>query len=289
MNAEINVAVNDDEMIRCSEPQRQLERAIAIMHRLRAPGGCPWDAEQTHESLIANLIEECYECIDAIRSKDAVHLREELGDVLLQVLFHAELAQERPEEGFSVYDVARELCEKLVRRHPHVFGEAIAKDADEVLTRWDQIKRQERHTEHQPYLHDCGKGLPELIRAYKLTAKAAKVGFDWERHEQVVEKIREELDEVQGTMTLPDNDPRVTEELGDLLFTVVNLCRHRCVNPEDALRGANNKFVRRFHTMQQLLEDESITLQQADAEQFDQMWRAVKVREQASQESPDEG
>lgn len=256
-----------------------MERAIAIMHRLRAPGGCPWDAEQTHTSLIPNLIEECYECIDAIREGEYTHLREELGDVLLQVLFHAELARENPAEHFDIYDVARGLCDKLVRRHPHVFGSACAENADAVLKRWDEIKRQERHTERKPYLHDCGKGLPELLRASKLTAKAAKVGFDWETHEGVVDKIREELAEAQETFPLPDDDPRVAEELGDLLFSVINLCRRRRTNPEEVLRAANQKFIRRFDAMEEKLGAEGISLQEAGAEQFERVWQTVKAEE----------
>ncbi len=256
-----------------------MERAIAIMHRLRAPGGCPWDAEQTHTSLIPNLIEECYECIDAIRERDHAHLREELGDVLLQVLFHAELAREDPAEAFDIYDVAREMSDKLVRRHPHVFGSARAEDADAVLKRWDEIKRQERHAERKPYLHDCGKGLPELLRASKLTSKAAKVGFDWESHEGVIDKIREELAEVQETLPLPDDDPRVAEELGDLLFSVVNLCRRRHANLEEVLRAANQKFIRRFNAMEEKLERDGHSLQETNAEQFERAWQAVKAEE----------
>lgn len=271
--------MNDDEMIHCREPERQLERAIAIMHRLRAPGGCPWDAEQTHESLIPNLVEECYECIDAIREKDWPHMREELGDVLLQVLFHAELAQESAEEGFSIAEVAQELCDKLVRRHPHVFAGAMAEDTDAVLSRWEQIKRQERHTEKKPYLHDCGKGLPELLRAYKLTRKVAKVGFDWPDHAGVVEKIREETREVEDTLALPDADERVAEELGDLLFTVVNLCRRRGVDPEVALHAANQKFIRRFHAVEKTLAEQGEPLGVADAARLEAAWQQVKAHE----------
>lgn len=271
--------MNDEEMIHCTDPARQIERAIAIMHRLRAPGGCPWDAQQTHESLIPNLIEECYECIDAIRERDAAHLCEELGDVLLQVLFHAELAQENRAENFSVQDVAKGLCDKMVRRHPHVFGDAAAEDAEAVLTRWDQIKRQEHHSERKPYLHDCGKGLPELLRAAKLATKAAKVGFDWSSHAGVVDKVREELVEVSDTLPLPDDDPRVTEELGDLLFTVVNLCRRRGINPEIALHGANQKFLRRFTALEELLAAAGITLQDASAGDFERAWNTVKEQE----------
>lgn len=271
--------MNDQEMRECRTPERQLERAIAIMHRLRAPGGCPWDAEQTHESLIPNMIEECYECVDAIREQDWPHLREELGDVLLQVLFHAELAQENPVAGFTLADIACELSDKMVRRHPHVFGETNAQDADAVLTQWEQIKRTERHTEQKPYLHDCGKGLPELLRAYKLTRKAAKVGFDWPDHAGVVDKIREETREVEETLSLPDEDAHVAEELGDLLFTVVNLCRRRGVNPELALHAANEKFTRRFHEVEKKLAAAGLSLQEASAEQMEAAWQQTKGEE----------
>lgn len=271
--------MNDQEMRECRTPERQLERAIAIMHRLRAPGGCPWDAEQTHESLIPNMIEECYECVDAIREQDWTHLREELGDVLLQVLFHAELAQENPAAGFTLADIACELSDKMVRRHPHVFGETNAQDADAVLTQWEQIKRTERHTEQKPYLHDCGKGLPELLRAYKLTRKAAKVGFDWPDHAGVVDKIREETREVEETLSLPDEDAHVAEELGDLLFTVVNLCRRRGVNPELALHAANEKFTRRFHEVEKKLAAAGLSLQEASAEQMEAAWQQTKGEE----------
>lgn len=274
--------MNDDEMINCRAPERQIERAVAIMHRLRAPGGCPWDAEQTHQSLIPNMVEECYECIDAIREQDWPHLREELGDVLLQVLFHAELAAENPEAGFGLPEVAQDLCDKMVRRHPHVFAGAVAQDADAVLTRWDQIKRQERHSEQKPYLHDCGKGLPELLRAFKLTRKAAKVGFDWPDHAGVVAKIREETREVEETLALPDADPNVAEELGDLLFTIVNLCRRRDVNPELALHAANEKFIRRFHHVETQLAAEGITLKDASVDQMEAAWQATKAQEKLS-------
>ena len=271
--------MNDYEMIHCKEPGRQVERAVAIMHRLRAPGGCPWDAEQTHETLIANLVEECYECIDAIREHDGAHLREELGDVLLQVLFHAELAQESGDEGFGLAEVAHDLCEKMIRRHPHVFADAHADDSEAVLTRWEQIKRSERHTEAKPYLHDCGKGLPELLRAAKLTRKVAKVGFDWTENALVVEKIREETREVEDTLELPDDDERVAEELGDLLFSVVNLCRRRGINPEVALHAANQKFIRRFHAVEQMVAAQGTPLGQADAEQLEAAWQRVKAAE----------
>ena len=271
--------MNDQEMIECRDPGRQIERAIAIMHRLRAPGGCPWDAEQTHESLIPNMLEESYECIDAIRAKDWEHLREELGDLMLQVLFHAELAQERPEEGYGIEEVAQNLCEKLVRRHPHVFGDGAARDSAAVLRKWDEIKRSERDAQDKPYLHDCGKGLPELLRASKLSKKAAKVGFDWESDEGTVQKVVEELREVQEALNLPDGAARVEEELGDLLFSVVNLCRRRGVNPELALHDANEKFYRRFHEMEKKLAERGKSLQEATAQEMDAAWMTVKEEE----------
>ncbi len=273
--------MTEQEMIHCQEPSRQVERAVAIMHRLRQPGGCPWDAEQTHDSIISSLIEECYECIDAIRERDWVHLREELGDVLLQVIFHAEMARENPEAAFDINDVARELADKLVRRHPHVFGTAAVDNAEGVVSQWDAIKRQEQAIEDKPYLANCGKGLPALLQAYKITRKVAKVGFDWPEHAGVVEKIREETDEVAETLDLPDDDPHVAEELGDLLFVVVNLCRRRKVDPEWALFNANRKFERRFNEVEAALKKEGIPLVSASVEQMEAAWQAVKRRERA--------
>lgn len=269
--------MNDEDMINCREPERQLERAIAIMHRLRQPGGCPWDAQQTHESIVPNLLEECYECIDALRAKDWPHVREELGDVLLQVLFHAEMTSE--DAGFGICEVARDLADKLVRRHPHVFGESVVTDSDGVLTQWDQIKRREHGIEDKPYLQDCGKGLPSMLRTYKMTKKVAKVGFDWPDHEGVMDKIREETDEVQQTLPLPDDAPEVQEELGDLLFTIVNLCRRRKVDPELALDAANRKFERRFNALEAMLKVQGISLADATAEQMESAWQRAKADE----------
>ena len=273
--------MTEQEMIHCQDPARQMERAVAIMHRLRQPGGCPWDAEQTHDSIISSLIEECYECIDAIRERDWVHLREELGDVLLQVIFHAEMAQENPEAAFGINEVARELADKLVRRHPHVFGSAAVENAEGVVSQWDAIKRKEHAIEDKPYLERCGKGLPALLQAYKITKKVAKVGFDWPDHAGVVDKIREETDEVAETLDLPDADPHVAEELGDLLFVVVNLCRRRKVDPELALFNANRKFERRFNAVEAVLKQQGIPLAAATVEQMEEAWQAVKKTERA--------
>ncbi len=271
--------MTEHDMIHCTAPERQLERAIAIMHRLRQPGGCPWDAEQTHDSIIPNLLEETYECIDALRERDWAHIREELGDVLLQVIFHAELTAGNPEAGFGMAEIARELSDKLIRRHPHVFGSSTVQDTEGVLTQWDQIKRKEHDIEDKPYLQDCGKGLPAMLRAYKITKKVAKVGFDWPDHAGVVEKIREETQEVADTLPLPDNAPQVAEELGDLLFTIVNLCRRRGVDPEIALDAANRKFERRFNTLEHILRTHGLSLHEATAEDMEDAWQQVKRTE----------
>lgn len=273
--------MTDEEMIRCRDSARQVERAVAIMHRLRQPGGCPWDAEQTHDSIISSLIEECYECIDAIRERDWAHLREELGDVLLQVIFHAEMARENPEAGFGLNEIACELADKLVRRHPHVFGTSFVENAEGVVSQWDAIKRKEHDIEDKPYLQDCGKGLPALLQAYKITKKVAKVGFDWPDHAGVVEKIREETAEVAETLDLPDDDPHVAEELGDLLFVVVNLCRRRKVDPELALFNANRKFERRFNAVEAALKERGMNLATAGVEEMEAAWQMVKRSERA--------
>ena len=173
------------------------------MHRLRAPGGCPWDAEQTHASLVPNLIEEAYETVDTIQRGDHEHLKEELGDLLLQVVFHSELAEEAGH--FNLDDVARGISDKLVRRHPHVFAHSDAATSDAVLQQWDEIKRAEKGDEEQPFLHGIGKGLPALLRAAKLQKKAAKVGFDWPDEAGVLAKLREELDELEAALAAGDS------------------------------------------------------------------------------------
>lgn len=204
--------MNDTEMIECREPALQMQRLIAIMKRLRAPHGCPWDAEQTHHSLISNMIEEAYEVVDTIQRNDWTQLREELGDVLLQVVFHAEIAQEAGRFDFN--DVAAEVSEKLVRRHPHVFAQSKADTTDAVLAQWDKIKRREKGAETTPYLHGTGKGLPPMLQAWKLQKKAAKVGFDWADAQGALDKVKEETAECGEILSAPEEDPRVAEELG---------------------------------------------------------------------------
>jgi MazG family protein len=268
--------MTDAEMIDSPNPGLQLARLRAIMHRLRAPGGCPWDAEQTHESIVPNLIEEAYETVDTIQRGDHQHLKEELGDLLLQVVFHSEIAEEAGRFNFD--DVARGISEKLVRRHPHVFGDSSAADSEAVLRQWDEIKRGEKGEEHQPYLHGVGKGLPALIRASKLQKKASKIGFDWPVETGVIAKIHEELLELQAAVDEQDM-AAVAEELGDLLFSVVNLARFRKTDPEVLMAAANSKFERRFGEMEQILRSRGLTLEAASSDQMEEAWEAAKRRQ----------
>ncbi len=265
--------MTDAEMIDCPDNGKQIDRLRAIMHRLRAPGGCPWDAEQTHESLVPNLIEEAYEVVDTIQRGDLEHLKEELGDLLLQVIFHSEIAGETAR--FTLDDVARGISDKLVRRHPHVFAESAADTTDAVLAQWDEIKRTEKGHEEEPYLHGVGKGLPGLLRASKLQKKAAKVGFDWPADIGVMAKIREELLELESAMDAQDLKA-VEEETGDLLFSVVNLARFRKIDPEVLIAAANHKFEHRFGEMERILKAEGLTLEEATADQMEVAWEKAK-------------
>lgn len=249
---------------------------LKVMHRLRAPGGCPWDAEQTHESLIPHLLEEAYEVVEAIRSGDMEHVCEELGDLLLQPVFHAEIANEK--RLFNFEDIARGITEKLIRRHPHVFGDATADTSDAVLKQWDEIKKSEKKIDKKAYLHGISHGLPALMRAQKLQKKAAKVGFDWPDVLPVLDKVKEEAAEIADAMAQKDQ-AAITDEVGDLLFTVVNLARKLGVDAETALVAANAKFEKRFNAVEQHLTAEGKTLESFSLTEMDAAWDAVKVAE----------
>ena len=266
--------MTDAQMIESSEAGQQLARLRAIMHRLRAPGGCPWDAEQTHESIIPNLIEEAYETVDTIQRGDHEHLKEELGDLLLQVVFHSEIAEGAGR--FTLDDVARGISDKLVRRHPHVFAESTVTTTEGVLQQWDEIKRTEKGDEEKPYLHGVGRGLPGLMRAAKLQKKAAKVGFDWPEEFGVLAKIREELDELQTSMD-EQHPAAIAEEMGDLLFSVVNLARFRKIDPEILMTSANTKFETRFGEMERVLKSAGLTLDAATTTQMEAAWETAKA------------
>ncbi len=255
------------------------DRLKDIMVRLRDPnGGCPWDVEQTFATIAPYTIEEAYEVADAIDRDDMGELKGELGDLLFQVVFHARMAEEQGLFAFD--DVARAMCDKLIRRHPHVFGEEEAQPTGPAQKlRWEDIKAAERASKAQHgVLDDVPVGLPALHRAAKLTKRAARVGFDWPSTDEVFDKLDEEVAELRVEIAAGDLD-KAREEVGDLLFVVANLARKLGVEPEDALRGANAKFVRRFGFIEAELAKDGRTPDQSDLAEMDGLWDAAKAAE----------
>jgi tetrapyrrole methylase family protein/MazG family protein len=248
----------------------------AIMGRLRSDRGCPWDREQDHRSLRSCLLEETHEALTAIDREDWHELATELGDILLQVIFHAQLAWERGEFGFD--DVVGRLRDKLVSRHPHVFGDAVAEDAEAVLRRWEQLKRHETGPERaRDLLHGIAPRLPALARAQKVQRRAAHVGFDWAQVEGPLAKVAEELEEFKAALGgEAPGSPRLEHEIGDLLFSMVNVARFAAVDAEQALRVTVDRFVSRFRAMQELAAQQGGTLEAMSLEQMDALWEQVK-------------
>ena len=251
-----------------------VDRLRNIVAQLRSPEGCPWDREQTHQSLKPHLIEECYELIDAIDAGDDKELKEELGDLLLQVVLHSQMASE--ENRFDMDDVATVIADKLVNRHPHVFGETRLPDSAAVLRQWEVIKRAEKQ-ERRSVLDGVPKALPALARAQKVQTKAARVGFDWNEAEGALAKVREELREVESA---PEN--RLQEEVGDLLFAVVNFARKKELDAEQLLNQATAKFAARFQAMERLAEDRGLEFASLSLAQKDQLWEEAKAAEPES-------
>jgi len=274
-------------------------RLVTIMARLRGPGGCPWDREQTHDTLRQYLIEESYEVLDAIAERNDKTLCEELGDVALQVVFHAQLAAE--ENRFVIDDVYRAICEKLIRRHPHVFGEVQVDGSRGVLANWEKLKEAERAASGKSekpkgLLSGTPRSLPALQRAARIQEKAARVGFDWATLKPVLSKVREEVEELLGALEesglddaanphLPEKPAgvdvaqatdHVAEELGDLLFALVNMTRFLGIEAEHALQAANDKFARRFHAMHSMMQSEGKEIRTLTLDQMDEYWNRVK-------------
>lgn len=250
---------------------------VDIMRLLREPGGCPWDAEQTHESIKKNLIEETYEVIEAINKGDKALLCEELGDLLMQVVFHAQMEKEIGEFDFDA--VCDGVCKKLVERHPHVFGEVTVSGVDDVLINWDDIKRKSKgqKTTTQSML-SVPRELPALMRATKLQKKAADVGFDWSDVSGALDKLEEEIKELRQAI---DNDDRanMTEELGDILFSAVNVSRFIKSDAEEALTAASDKFLARFTTVESLAQERGIDMNASSLEELDRLWDEAKAKE----------
>ena len=250
---------------------------VEIMARLRGEGGCPWDREQTPETIKPYLIEETYEVLEAIDEQDPEKLKEELGDLMLQVVFHARMAEETG--AFAIGDVLAAINDKLVRRHPHVFGDRKAETAQEVLFNWEQIKQTERRREkgQASLLDGVPREMPALLRAHRLQEKASRVGFDWKEAQEVFRKVEEELAELRAAMEGQAAD-RVEAELGDLLFALVNLSRFLAVNPEEALRKTIARFIARFRYIEEELARRGRSLRQATLEEMDALWAEAKER-----------
>jgi tetrapyrrole methylase family protein / MazG family protein len=267
------------------------EDLVALQERLLAPGGCPWDREQTHESLRTYLVEETHEVLDALESGDAEKFAEELGDLLLQVVFHAQLAKQ--EGNFDIADVIRHIHTKLVRRHPHVFGEVKAKTSGEVLKNWEQIKAEERKAKatgeevgvkNESVLDGVAKSLPSVMEAYQLTRKASRVGFDWDSAGAVLEKLREESAELNDEIGR-NHEGELEEEAGDLLFAAVNVARFLKIDPEIALKKANRKFERRFRAMEIEAGKKGRKLSEMSAAEMDVIWEDLKRHEKKQKAS----
>ncbi|MBI5491842.1 MAG: nucleoside triphosphate pyrophosphohydrolase [Deltaproteobacteria bacterium] len=257
----------------------ELEKLTALMERLRGPKGCPWDREQTLGTLVPFIIEEAYEVVSAIDSGSPEAIREELGDLLFQVIFVSRIASEAGQ--FDINDVIDESFEKMVRRHPHVFGDRKAETSEEVLKHWAEIKKEEKEKKEdkgEGYLSGIPEVLPALLRAHKVTQKAAKAGFDWKDVNEVFDKLAEELAEFRNEV-LKKNPEGIEEELGDILFTIVNVSRFYEVNPEDALRKTIGKFINRFHFIERNVADKGGDLSATPIEEMERLWQEAKARE----------
>ena len=279
---------------RAADAGRLFKGLVALQKRLRAANGCPWDREQTHESLRPFLVEEAYEVLDAMKKGDAEKFAGELGDLLLQIVFHAELAREAGR--FDIGDVIHTVHTKMVRRHPHVFGKVKAHTSADVLKNWEQIKAEERAGDSKAargvkpaaqdsVLEGVPRALPALLEAYQLTRRAANVGFDWENIEGVLEKLEEEISELREALRQPDKNrlqAKVEEELGDLLFAVVNVARFLGADPELALKHANAKFTARFQWMENKARERGWRFAEAPRDEMEKLWDQAKVQAKAN-------
>ena len=273
---EVEVFTAEEDLVDTSSyADVDVQPLVDVIRTLREPGGCPWDIEQTHQSIRSNFIEEVYEYIEAVDNEDIAGMREELGDVLMQVVFHARMAEEAG--NFDLQEVIDEVVDKLIRRHPHVFGDTEVSGSAEVLVNWDAIKKQEK-TERKSALDGIAQGLPALLRAYKIQSKAAKVGFDWQDIEPVWAKVQEELGEFQEALASGDK-VAAEKELGDVLFAIVNYARHHKIEPEVALEGTNNRFTSRFLFVEEQVHNSGKNWQDFTLDELDNFWDEAKKQE----------
>ncbi len=261
-------------MIEINKEKYNIDDLLEIMKELRSPNGCPWDREQDHHSIRNDFIEETYEAIDAIDRDDATDMCEELGDVLLQVVFHSQIEAEK--KSFDFTDVCDGICKKLIERHPHVFGSVNVNNSDEVLDNWDKIKQKSKNqTTYTDTLKSVPMAFPALLRAEKVQKRAKKAGFDWDNAEDASKKIDEELAEFKEAVR-NGNQEQMFEEYGDLLFSMVNVSRFLKINSEQALHGAADKFIKRFEKVEKLAEQKEIDMKSSSLEVLDRLWEEAK-------------
>jgi tetrapyrrole methylase family protein/MazG family protein len=260
------------------EVARRFEELVALVAKLRGPDGCPWDREQSHESIKGLVVEEAYEVVEAIDEGDDLELQTELGDLLLQVVFHSQIAAD--EERFGVGEVIDTLQQKLVRRHPHVFGGEKAETSGEVLKNWEALKEAERaakgRTEDASMLESVSRALPAMLEAFQLTTKVSRVGFDWAHADEALAKLDEEIEELKAASHAPAGSHEIEMEIGDMLFTVVNLARLMAVDPETALKASSRKFRRRFRYIEDRLRERGSRPADSNLEEMDALWNEAK-------------
>ncbi len=261
----------------CRKEGENFQRLVDIVERLRRE--CPWDREQTNLSIKNNLIEEAYELLEAIEKNDNKEMIEELGDVLLQVVFHSQIKKD--EGAFDINDVINHLINKLIFRHPHVFGDKEVKDVEEVLNQWDKLKKKEKN--RKSILDGIPKRMPALLRATKVQKKAAKVGFDWENTDQILEKIQEEINELKNAETKEE----LEHEFGDILNALVNLGRHLGIDPEEALHQSTDRMVSRFQYIEKKAEEKGVSLEDMSLEEMDKYWEEAKLLERSNKDKSD--
>ncbi len=252
----------------------EFDELVSIMARLRGPDGCPWDKEQTHGSLKRHVIEEAHEVVEAIEHGDDDHLKEELGDLLLQIIFHAQIAADRG--AFDIADVISGINEKLTRRHPHIFAGGSAETAADVARNWEAIKKTEELKYEESRLEGIPKSLPALLRAYKIQKKMAAAGFDWDDTDSLVAAFDSEIDEFKRSL---DGDGDLKEEIGDMLFMLANIARLKGIEPEEAMRAANNKVERRFRYMEKAADKQGRQLDEMSLDEQDRLWEKAKKEE----------
>ena len=253
------------------------EKLVNIIEQLRSEDGCPWDIEQTHQSLRPYLLEECYEVLEAIDSKNDDDLVAELGDVLLQIIFHSQIASEN--RRFDIEDVCRSIVEKLIRRHPHVFGDKSCTNKEQVIATWDNIKKQEKDAigqQNKSYLDRIPNNIPSLVRSQRLQQEASKQGFDWPSVDGALQKLKEECDELIEACQR-DSMEKIEDEFGDIIFSMVNIARFLNLDAEQSLRVATNKFERRFRAIENKLAEQKTEMKQLDLQQLDRLWNEIKI------------